>query len=262
MTVLSIFSSNSRQVSKLLVWQLCQSVGNSGLIQSWTSCLDDRAPDASAVNLKYLELNVWETQQQSTVTVALFICKYWIDWESVKLSTFKGFFHRLNVPLWLYLHRVIRCFDRWVWYSRAGRDSAAFQGHACWYRGLNLRAPVEGCSLYSPCCLLCYSFVFMCVSHVPHLSWRLVPSHKAVLLAELLHLYSVIGQYVPTLVTFISQKHSGYMLSIGKCQFGIQVLLPFGDSLKGGGPCHVKHNEGAHGLAVVHTGHVAKPLLT
>ncbi len=99
----------------------------------------------------------------------------------------------------------------------------------------------------------------MCVSH---LSRRLEPSHKAVLLAELLHLYSVIGQYVPTLVTFIRQKHSGYMFPIGKCQFGIQVLLPFGDGLKGGGPRDVEHNEGAHGLAVVHTGHVAKPLLT
>lgn len=102
----------------------------------------------------------------------------------------------------------------------------------------------------------------VCMSHLSHLGRCLIPSHKAILLAELLHLYSIIGQYIPALVTFISQKHSGYMFPIGKCQFGIQVLLPFGDSLKGGGPCDVKHNEGAHGLAVVHTGHVAKSLLT
>lgn len=100
------------------------------------------------------------------------------------------------------------------------------------------------------------------MSHLSHLSGRLVPSHKAILLAELLHLYSVISQYVPTLVTFISQKHSSHMFAIGKCQFGIQVLLPFGDGLKGGGPCDVKHDEGAHGLTVVDTSHVAKPLLT
>ena len=104
--------------------------------------------------------------------------------------------------------------------------------------------------------------VCVCVSHRSHLGRRLVPSHEAVLLAELLHLYSVIGQYVPALVTFVSQKHRGYIFPIGKSQFGIQVLLPFGDGLKGGGPRDVKHDEGAHGLAVVHAGHVAKPLLT
>lgn len=95
-----------------------------------------------------------------------------------------------------------------------------------------------------------------------YLSRCLIPSHKSILLAELLHLNSVIGQYIVALVTFVSQKYSGYGFPISKCQFGIQVFFPFGDGLKGGRPCHIEHNEGAHGLTVVHAGHVAKPFLT
>lgn len=102
----------------------------------------------------------------------------------------------------------------------------------------------------------------VCVCVSPHLCRCLEPSHEAVLLAELLHLNSVIREHVPTLVTFVRQKHGGYVFPIGKCQFGVQVLLPFGHSLERGGPRDVKDDEGAHGLPVVHAGHVAEPLLT
>lgn len=99
--------------------------------------------------------------------------------------------------------------------------------------------------------------------HIPksHLCWRLKPTNKAMVFAELIHFDAIVAQF-PALITLISQKHSSNPLSISQHYFRIQVFLPLNDGLKGGWPCHIEHNEGAHGFAVVHPRHVPKSFLT
>lgn len=94
-----------------------------------------------------------------------------------------------------------------------------------------------------------------------HLCWGLKPTNKAMILAELIHFDAVVAQF-PALVTLVSQQHRSDALSISQHYFRIQVLLPLNDSLKCGRPCHIEHNEGTHGFAVVHSCHVPKSFLT
>lgn len=94
-----------------------------------------------------------------------------------------------------------------------------------------------------------------------YLSWGLKPAHEPMVFAELVHFDAVAGQ-LSALVTLVGQQHGGDALTVGQHQFGVQVLFPLDDRLKGGGSGHVEHDEGAHGFAVVDSGHVSKSLLT
>ena len=52
----------------------------------------------------------------------------------------------------------------------------------------------------------------------------------------------------------VSQKDSWYVVSIGQEHFAIQVSFPPLHRFKGGGPCHIEHNESPSGLFEVHLG--------
>ena len=60
---------------------------------------------------------------------------------------------------------------------------------------------------------------------------------------------------------FIRQQDTGHRGAVGQLNFVVEVSLPFGHRLEGGGPRDVKHDKRPDGLLVVDPGHVAKPFL-
>ena len=60
----------------------------------------------------------------------------------------------------------------------------------------------------------------------------------------------------------VCEEDAGHGASVDESDLGVQVRLPLGDAVEGGGPRDVEHDERPRRLLVVHTRHVTEPLLT
>lgn len=60
----------------------------------------------------------------------------------------------------------------------------------------------------------------------------------------------------------IGQQYAGYGTAVGQLDLRVQILLPLADTVKGAAARHIKHDEGADGLLVVDTRHIAETLLS